>query len=267
MITPVMKFNPVGDWHGRLIGTKRFGQRFPVLSGPLPGMIATPANSRCNPPLPTLLSLKGNDDFDSEKLIAYELGYRIQPLDQFSIDAATFYNVYDDLQTFEPEEPCLSICPSPYIFQSFIAKNKMNGETYGVELAANWDLLKWWRLRGSYTFLQMQLHIDGNSEATTAESIEKRNPHNQFGLWSFMDLPMNLELNLGLRYMDNLPDLDIDSYVSMDASFIWKPLKDLELAIVGQDLLDTQHPEYVEPLVRGFAEIERSIYGKITWQF
>ena len=41
----------------------------------------------------------------------------------------------------------------------------------------------------------------------------------------------------------------------------------IELAIVGENLLDSQHPEFgTSPLVRSpLVEVERSLYGKVTF--
>ena len=50
----------------------------------------------------TILALAGNRGFDSEELIAFELGYRGEPTDHTGLDIAVFYNLYDDLRTFTP---------------------------------------------------------------------------------------------------------------------------------------------------------------------
>ena len=49
----------------------------------------------------------------------------------------------------------------------------------------------------------------------------------------------------------------------------WKPIKNLELSLWGQNLLDDKHPEYAHDqfLTVGAGEIQRSFYGKITWRF
>ena len=41
----------------------------------------------------------GGPDFDSEKLVAYEVGYRGQPTTATSVSVSAFYNVYDELRT------------------------------------------------------------------------------------------------------------------------------------------------------------------------
>src|SRR5690606_13918435 len=47
------------------------------------------------PQPPTVLSVKGGPDFLSEKVLAYELGYRFQPDSRSTFSLATFYNIYN----------------------------------------------------------------------------------------------------------------------------------------------------------------------------
>ena len=59
----------------------------------------------------------------------------------------------------------------------------------------------------------------------------------------------------------------IKSYTTMDMRLAWKPRPNLELALVGQNLFDSQRPEFgTSPLIRSpLVEVERSIYGKVTY--
>ena len=220
---------------------------------------------------PVVVSLLGNNDFESEELIAYELGYHVQPMDRFSLDIAAFFNDYDNLHTLELklDESFYETSPlPPHFVIPYTADNKMEGETYGVELAANWQALDWWRLQAAYTYLQIQLHTDRNSECILAEKTEGENPHHQIFFRSSMELFRNLEFDLWVRYADNLPSQDIGSYITLDARLGWRPFNDLELSVVGQNLLDSDHPEFSSyMLATPLTEIERSVYGKITWSF
>lgn len=47
-------------------------------------------------------SVAGGPNFDSEKLYAYELGYRVQPNSKVSLSLASFYNDYNDVYSVEP---------------------------------------------------------------------------------------------------------------------------------------------------------------------
>jgi len=213
-------------------------------------------------------SFIGTRDFDSEELIAYELGYRVQPMDRLSLDIAAFFNDYDNLRTREPGEPFYETSPSPpHLVIPYTSDNKMEGETYGVELAANWQALDWWRLQAAYTYLQIQLHLAGDSECILAEKIEGESPH-KISFRSFMELFRDLEFDLWVRYVDNLPSQDIGSYIALDARLSWRLFNDLELSVVGQNLLDSDHPEFLsDMLATPLTEVERSVYGKITWSF
>ncbi len=55
----------------------------------------------------------------------------------------------------------------------------------------------------------------------------------------------------------------------MDARLAWEARKNLELALVGQNLFDDHHPELgTSLLIRSpLVEVERSIYGIIKWEF
>jgi iron complex outermembrane recepter protein len=208
------------------------------------------------------VTLRGNRAIESEKVIAYELGYRVQPMRQLSFDIALFYNEYEDLRTLE------FVPPPPGFAAAQTARNKMDGETYGVELAANWQPLDWWHFRGSYTFLQIELHRRSSSNNRANENIEGQSPEHQFGVHSGIDLPWNIELDAGLRYVDALPALSVPSYFSFDARLAWRPFKNFEVAIVGRNLLDDRHPEFRPTTIRTLpTQVERTVYGKLTWFF
>jgi hypothetical protein len=65
-----------------------------------------------------------------------------------------------------------------------------------------------------------------------------------------------------------VPD-KIDAYIGMNVCLAWRPRPNLELSVVGQNLLDNHHLEFgTNAAVRSpLVEIERSVYGKIAWRF
>lgn len=62
-----------------------------------------------------------------------------------------------------------------HIVIPYYCADKMEGETYGVELTADWEPLRWWRPRAAYTYLQIQLHLDADSNNIFEEN-EARGP-------------------------------------------------------------------------------------------
>src|SRR5258705_3459759 len=84
---------------------------------------ATPANPT---PFPAIVSGSGSHQFQSEDLLAYELGYRGQRTSSFSADISSFQNNYSNLRTAEPGAPFLEGSPVPTdIVVPFVAGNKM----------------------------------------------------------------------------------------------------------------------------------------------
>jgi iron complex outermembrane recepter protein len=62
-------------------------------------------------------------------------------------------------------------------------------------------------------------------------------------------------------------DPKIKGYVTLDLRAAWRPIKDIELSLVGQNLLEQSHLEYVQELQTLPTKINRGVYGKISWGF
>jgi len=215
---------------------------------------------------PAFVRLTGNSGYDSEDLLAYELGYRVMMSEKLSVDLATFYNQYDNLRTLEARTPFPEASPSPpHLVLPVFADNKMDADTYGIEMAVDYHPLEWWRLGVAYTFLDMQLHVNSDSSDTTSEAAEGQSPQHQFSLRSSMNVFKNIEFDVWFRYVDSLPAMSVDSYTTADVRLGWRLSKNSELALVGRNLMNRQHQEF-EPLVLGGvpSEVERSVYIKFT---
>lgn len=223
-----------------------------------------------NPAHPTVQTFFGSDDFQSEELLAYEIGYRRAWHPKVSSELALFYNEYDHLRSLEPGMPFFETTPAPPHFILPLNNDNLTyGETYGVELSLNLQITDKWKLVPYYSYLQMQLHNRSSSrDSFSAAANEGANPHHQAGLSSYLDLPSNIQLFTGIRYVDRLPSLNIDAYVLLDAQLSWRPSEHWEIAVVARNLLDTQHPEFASEFngVRQ-TEIQSSVFGKISYRF
>jgi len=221
-------------------------------------------------PLPMFVAGNGQDSFGSEEILAYELGHRFLFSDRLSLDTSLFYNDYNHLLTGEADINSLQVFPAlGYSYLPAFADNNIEGETYGVELAVDWRPLDWWRLKTAYSYLQIQLHLAPDSLDTFLEEMERESPHNQLSILSSMNISRNVAFDLWVRYVDNLPNFDVSNYITLDARLSWKPHDNVELSLIGQNLLDNQHPEFGMPLyIKSLpTEIERSVYAKVTWEF
>jgi iron complex outermembrane recepter protein len=238
-----------------------------------------PPGTPLNPtPFPAIAAVFGSKQFKSEDLLAYEAGYRVQASKSFSADIAAFYNNYSNLRTAEPGAPFPEGSPVPTdIVLPFVAQNKMSGGTYGVELFADWrvwqsknlshDAPKW-RVIGSYSYLQMDIHKDANSLDPTADLPNGSSPRHQWYLRSSLDLPRHFDQDTTIRFVDKLPSLGIPSYYSLDAHLGWRPHPSVEFSIGGQNLLDNRHFEFIPDFINTSpTEVKRTVFGSMTFRF
>jgi len=220
------------------------------------GMIVQPPNP---PALTVPVRLRGNQRLGPESLVAFEAGYRVTPIPELSLDLTAFYNIYDNLI----DSKRIGVTPLP----TFQFTNNKEARTHGIEMAANLQVLDSWQIRGAYTYL----HIDVETESGALgfpDRDEKGNPQHQASLRSLLSLPHNVELDSWLRFVDGLPSLSIPGYWELDVRLGWRPWKSIELSIAGQNLLDTHHPEMMPSFLQTQAnEVQRNVYGKVTWSF
>ena len=132
-------------------------------------------------------------------------------------------------------------------------------DVYGLELAGRWKVSKHVRVDASYSLLVT--HFQG---AATAGSY----PRNQIQIRATMDLADNLEFDVSLYYVDNLSGAGVGSYARLDAHVGWRPSDSVQLDLGAQNLLDSQHPEFVDELpFTQNTEVSTSFYVRLTIRF
>jgi iron complex outermembrane receptor protein len=215
----------------------------------------------------TFFRITGDGKFSSEHLIGYEAGYRTLLRSKFYLDIAAFHNNYDHLLSIEPGTPFSETSPPPphVVVPSFF-RNGLFGNTSGFEIAPDWTPTSWWRLRGSYSYLHMDLNKEAASQdASTANSTQGSSPHHQITIRSSLNLPKKLEFDQTFRYVSALPAQLVEAYATADVQFSWRATGSLELSVVGQNLFQPHHAEFGgDP--GALVGIARSAYAKITWQ-
>lgn len=199
----------------------------------------------------------GNPYFDSEEMLAYELGYRIQPHARVSLSLAGFYNDYDKIRSVELLNPPAS---SP----TFIG-NGQQGRSHGAELTLDLRLTDWWRLRLADTEIRIALRPKPGSTDRSFGANESFDPEHQYFARSSFDLPRNLQLDLNFRHVSYIAHQNVPAYSELDLRIGWMATPNLELSLAGQNLLHDEHGEFGSFAMR--REIERGLYGKFLWTF
>ena len=209
----------------------------------------------------------GNDQYRSEDLLALELGWRYQPREDLSLDLVAFRHQYDGLEVLAWRRNRLGI---PYL----TFENGLDGHGAGLELSLEWQPLPWWRLTANYTYFDFHREaLQSGALLADAPSGGLTTPRHQGGLHSWMNLGAKVDLDLWLQYMgalkraSYLQDSPVPAWTSLNLRLAWRPRPELELSLVGRNLTDPRHLEFVGESHLMPTEIERSWYARVVWHF
>ncbi|HTK36387.1 MAG TPA: TonB-dependent receptor [Caulobacteraceae bacterium] len=178
--------------------------------------------------------LKGGN-FQAEQLVAYEVGYRGQRSARLSASVSAFYNVYQDLRTFEF---------SPGGGLPLTIQNRMEGATYGVEVWTSYQAVRWWRLTAGFNWLHENLRFKAGASKLGGISSAGNDPDYQVSLRSTMDLSRSVALDLDLRSIGALPEPASPAYTELNGKLSWAVTDRIELSLVGANLLHARHTEF-----------------------
>ncbi len=210
---------------------------------------------------PFFARFNANRNFRSEQMNGYELGYRQLLSKTLYLDIATFYNHYSSLFSEDiTGTPFVETDPAPtHLLLPAQFGNGLLGQTKGFEIAPEWRPTSYWRLRGSYSYLKMNLEKSRNSlDIGTAPGIMGSSPNHQVFLQSFLSLPKRTTFDFDYRYVSKLIGQSVPAYSTMDARAAWRPILPLEIALIGRNLLQPHHPEFgTDP--GGLVGIRRSL--------
>jgi iron complex outermembrane receptor protein len=213
-----------------------------------------------SPTVPAVLNgvpqyaIAGGPEFESEVANVFELGYRAQPTPTLSYSATAFYGHYDKLRTLEPNTH-----GTGSVFRNFA-----NGHTRGIETWATWQAAKNWRLSGGGVVQRIDTAADPASRDLSAGTgLATSDPSHYWVLRSSYDLADGQELDFTLRRVGALASPAVPAYTAVDLRYGWRIRKDLEVALIGQNLFDPHHAE--AGAAPGRHSYERNVLLKLVW--
>jgi iron complex outermembrane receptor protein len=195
--------------------------------------------SRIDRQLEFLPLLAPGDSFVSEKLIAFETGYRGQPTQRTTLSINFFYNLYDDIRTTEF---------SPGNALPIRLMNGIEGHSYGVEAWSSHQLMPWWRLSlGLATLFKDFRQKPGHLDLALGDSLG-HDPEIQLFTRSQFDLTDRLRVSGGFRYIGKIKsDPPLGEYAEADAAVTYRLTDQLDLYASGTNLLHATHQESNDP--------------------
>jgi iron complex outermembrane receptor protein len=204
-------------------------------------------------------------DLPSQKLNAFELGYRASFDSAFSVDLAGFYNRYRDVYGVMSAPPQFELEPAPHVLLPTTWSAVERATSYGTELSVNVQARAGWRLTGTHTWLHMR--------STVGDVIDALSPRHQLGLRSYSTLTSRLEFNAAVYRVTAIDalaiteNLHVPAYWRADAGLIYTPMPTLEIGMWGQNLTDSVHVEGASQDSGATHEISRSVLVRVTKHF
>jgi iron complex outermembrane receptor protein len=224
------------------------------------------------PPLRTLFAADTSSD-DTE-MIAYEIGFRTRPIDRISLDMAAFYNDYDGIVSFsgetfgDPGDFGFDDGDPSTIDTVILLDNKRDAYAYGVEAAIDADVTD--TLKGKFNVTWQHVSLSGVDNPST--------PKWKFNTRWFWKIRPNLTFVPTVSYVGDftVPSLfdpdqpvgKINDYVRVDAALHYQHADRWPtISIVGQNLTNRSHSEFIEDLVRPETPVTRTWYLQISQAF
>lgn len=199
------------------------------------------------------VTLSGNRDFRTEKLTAYELGVKSQPLSDLSFSLTGFYHHYNDLRTAE-----IASGPGLNLFWG----NQLAGHSYGVEAWANVSPFSWWTLSAGATLQREDFHFKPGATAPFIGTFQNGiDPGHWITLDSSMNLGRSVTFDVHFRAVGRLIEADVPAYAELGGRIAWNVSEHLQLAVSGSNLLHADHVEYF-----GGDAIPRKVLVGLQWR-
>jgi iron complex outermembrane receptor protein len=213
----------------------------------MPTRIDTDVRVRVN----NRIAVTGNPEFRSESLVATELGYRGNAKGQLAWDVVVFDHDYDDIRTQELGAP-------------IVVGNGANIASRGMTATGTVQPRPSLRFTASYSYLHYVVSLDPGSNDLYGGRNETIDPSHQAFVLSRVDLPGGVDLDLSTRYVSAIPNPGTPAYWEAGFRVGWRMMSNLELSLVGRDVLHDSHFEFLSPTSASRTRLERALFARVT---
>ncbi|MDB5422878.1 MAG: TonB-dependent receptor, plug [Phenylobacterium sp.] len=191
----------------------------------------------------------------SEKLTAYEIGWRGRITPVVTLDITAFHNRYTDLIVLGGAPALLDGAP----VLRFSAANLVKARAYGVEASLDARLKAWWTVKAAASWLDVKTAPITVPYFAFSTLGDDKSPRTQVSVRSMMDLGDSVDLDLWLRHVAALGDHLTPAYTNLDLRLAWRPTPKLELSLRGTNLLGRKASEMRTDVTGSFASIPAAL--------
>ena len=198
---------------------------------------------------PTEVNVVGDNSLESERLMAYELGYRFTPANKpLSVDLTLFYHDYNHVNNINE------------VGSSQPITDDEEGYSMGGEAFISYQLTENWKVKSSYSYIETKF-----SDAIRLTGAST--PH-MASLMSEYDLTDKIKLFQNFYFVDQYTSsrFSYNDQTRLDLGVSWQVSDSMKLSAWGLNLLDPQTLEYADNESRT-SEFPRSFYIQLEWNF
>ncbi|MCB0323504.1 MAG: TonB-dependent receptor [Bdellovibrionales bacterium] len=234
--------------------------------------------------LPVLVRLLGNNDLKSIDMISYEIGGRRLVADNLHVDVAGFFFDYSSFPSFESTGLEVVSTPAFTGVESFGEyQYNLSAQSAGGEIAIDYRPIESLRLVASYAYLHTNVFADrdtfdrcnGSPGAIPVFCLSgKQYAEHIVSFRPSLNLPYGVHLDAFLQYVPGYPAgvgedaPEVDDYLILDVRAAYQVTDQLEVSVVGQNLVEDGHQEWLEgsgsTSNRG-SLVPRGVYAMLTF--
>ena len=211
----------------------------------------------------------GDGRAQTEKATSYEVGARLRPTEDSLIEFTAFRIFYKGvLDTWQNRS-----ATNPFIINGIVPEyltNVLNGKGDGFEANFRYQPTEWATLKGSYTYLHqnyIDFPIQDAETFWTVKSNKGQDPANRFHIGVSLDPLENIEFDANLYFTGPFREGDIKGYHRLDMRVGWKPVEELEISVVGQDMMKASYKSNTDSIMGYASRIQQRYYMMGVYHF
>lgn len=209
--------------------------------------------------LPVAATYVAASDLGSERVTAFEAGWRVRPTDNLLLDVSGYHNEYRDLVLAVPGTPSPAMEGlTPYIFYPLKSVNAARATGDGVETAVRLAVTPQWQVRATHTWTQIDYGQSFRSGGTTV-TASALPPRHSGSLQSLLQLPGRVELDSRAVAVGRLEGTPVPAYQELFLRLGWRPVPGIEASVLGENLLHRRHLEFPDDVNFAAVYVERGV--------
>ncbi|GAV21076.1 outer membrane receptor for ferrienterochelin and colicins [Mariprofundus micogutta] len=211
----------------------------------------------------------GDGRAQTEKVKTYEIGARVRPTSKSLIEVTAFKTIYKGvLDTWQDRNLANPLIPQAIVPEYLT--NVLNGKGDGIEANFRIEASEGLTFKGSYTYLH-QNYVDypvaDGETIWTVRSNREQDPKSRFHAGVSWNPIKEIEFDANLYFNGPFRDNNVTGHHRLDVRVAYKPVEELEISFVGQDLMNLKHRENEDNSMQYSSLVQQRWYAQATYSY